>query len=763
MPINIPVVSALPDIVDIYNIAPWIWDGLIICLVLGLLLREGFKKAKIADDMQAGKLGGVVGFAIGLMLLLGMYRKGWQLIDIWPVLLIVLALFLAVLLWKFLVETFGEAHKTTITIIVIAIAVIVIALLIGSIPEYITGMLGGFGFYLLILAFWGAILFVLIFLVFRGWGAPPGSTPGGGGGGGILDKIGNAFKYGIEKIAAPIASTGWNDVIKPGARSSWDYIIKPGGQLIGWGAKGIWQAVTKKLGEAWHAIKETLGKIAQKRKDLKDASKSLRAAIKAARAAAEELKKKKDALMAELQNITSKIDALDSITDTAQIKKYSQLAAAYIPLIKTAYSNFMNQKIVDDFNRCQTQYVELKSLVEKLVADIRNLMEGIRTMRTEILKITDASVKSQLNSECERCWNAASALDLEIRASHDSFTKDIQEAIKDANLTKIEEVLVHISDEKTNLDTLLPIIIRLLNDLSGKAAPEAARIKNDIKLNCETAINTCMRLNERIKTLTDGYLKYMSTAVDAFETALEKDLAIDAKSNQFIALEKAITDLNTKMGAQLAKEDAAEEAKKRGIVDVTAVLQAVDAEKNTLLTLLKHMITLANNTENEITKCAGKFSTDPVNAENLLTTGLTEAKKACAAETRELELAATKTNDAIRKIEQAAKDLELLLKAEEGFAPAQKNMIQSILNNLNKFLSTNEEIKKLLKLFEYDLFMISTLQERIKANKSLTVKAYFAQIYTEISRLQKLIDELGVDEAILRKFEDEEFPPITPY
>ena len=107
------VLAGLPSLLSVYNSAPWLIDGAIYCLFLGLLFRTMFEKAKIAkDDDASKKLGGIVGFLAGASIAIYLQTRGWYLITdggIWIV-GIVLALIIF-FLWTTIDNSLNGEHR----------------------------------------------------------------------------------------------------------------------------------------------------------------------------------------------------------------------------------------------------------------------------------------------------------------------------------------------------------------------------------------------------------------------------------------------------------------------------------------------------------------------------------------------------------------------------------------------------------------------------------------------------------------------------
>ena len=76
------VFTGVPGLMGYYNSAPWIFDGAIICLFLGLLFRILFEKAKIGkDEKDMRKFGSIVGFLMGISLVGYMEFRNWHLLT----------------------------------------------------------------------------------------------------------------------------------------------------------------------------------------------------------------------------------------------------------------------------------------------------------------------------------------------------------------------------------------------------------------------------------------------------------------------------------------------------------------------------------------------------------------------------------------------------------------------------------------------------------------------------------------------------------
>ncbi len=740
--------AEIPNILEVYNYAPWLFDGAVICLVLGLLFRELFAKSKIGkDDGQSAKLGGIVGFVIGLIIVIGMQTKGLLLIDLWSWLVIGILAVGALLLWKWLIGIFGNEHKWMVTLFVIVMTALIAGTLLGSMPEFTTVTFGSWGEGLMKWVVWLAIIFLIVWAlsrmpkIFKGGG---GGGEGGGGGGGWWPR----WPFGGKKPKTPKEEEPEVEGAEQGARDA---------------SRGA-----------------------------SDAADGASTAVERTLTAVEKLKKTKDAARDDIANIETKIDTASE----ADIQKYATVVTNYLNLIKKAYTAFVQPRAIDEFERCHREHDKLATAVRAFIDELKRYLDSLRGLGASINSIEDLTIKTQLSEDYRRYESEISTKHAELVAALKKFDEDTKEAIRTANATQAETLIIEIAETKQRLDAQFAVLAASLQGLIGLTGTAAEQKKNEIKTACTTAINVCELLNEKIHTL-ESHLSYLDSALNALKNALSQNIntALDGAMRLFEELKPQVRELEGKINLQLQREEAARRARTEGMHEIEQIIATIEAQKAALRGLIDHtenfvrilmrLFTLGITPDEAsaltgtlnaklggkraafIIGAAGKayenLPKDNAEAEEKAKEKILAAQGLLAAEFKDVAQNKKIVDTAIIEITNAAAQLKLRLDTGEGVTIEQKPKLQTLYNNLLQFLAAEEKIKKVLS--NYEEFVLNVIKAHLQlvaagGKKSLRATTILGYAIEAVKELRALLDLLSTEEIVIREgAEEAEIPP----
>lgn len=757
--------AEIPNILEVYNYAPWLFDGAVICLVLGLLFRMLFTKSKIGkDDGQSAKLGGITGFVIGLIIVIGMQTKGLLLIDLWSWLVIGILAIGALLLWKWLIDLFGNEHKWMVTLFVIIMTALIAGTLLGSMPEFTTVTFGNWGEGLMKWVVWLAIIFLVVWgisrmpkLFGRGGGGGEGGGRGGDGEGG-------------------------------GGRGG------GGGWWPRWPFGGKKKPKTPE--EAKKDVDGATGDAEKKEDDAKKAADNASAAAIVARAAVEKLKKAKDTLRDYLASIKDSVGKMNA----KKLRACEATIANHFALWQKAYEEFKRQKIIDEFEICHREYDQLGKSLKMLLGQITEYSNELKAIGSEIAKIEDTTIKAQLAEEYRVCESELSAIQAELTTALKKFDEDVKEALKDANLAMLAKSLEDIDkDSITFRDEVTALALRHFEALAAELdnkGPNADALRYDLETGLTTILNICQALNEKIDTFLNSYLSYLETAVQALKNALNlSKKVLEDIERRFYEVHSKTEELGNKADAQYTKEKSERAAREGELTEVNDIILLVDAERKKLGDLIQHtrqfinmLITLFKLKEGAIAeletkvheateegmpietvfrgvsgaKVNAKFLPDPDAAQGMTKEKIDIVKGWLKAEFRDVAQNKKTVNDAITALTKAANDLQTRLNSGTGIPIGHEPKLRELLTNLQRFLAEEAKVKNALE--NYEDFVLNVVDAQVRAaltNKSfkLTVIPTLQKALGILRELENLIKNLGAEEYVIREEAIEEAIP----
>ncbi|MEM4263303.1 MAG: hypothetical protein QW666_00200 [Candidatus Woesearchaeota archaeon] len=746
--------ESIPNIIEVYNYAPWLFDGAVICLVLGLLFRLLFKKAKLGKEEESEKLGGIVGFVIGLIIVIGMQTKGMHLIDLWSWLVLAIIILGAILLRNWLIETFGKEHSWIITVFVIILSIFIAGALLGSMPGFTAITIGTWGEglmrWIMYLALIGLIMFGLSRIPFR---------KGKGGGGGE--------EGGGEE------GEGW-----------WPWRRK------------------KKPKTPEEEEKEVEKEEEDAKKEKEDADKKTDDADKETEETIEEaknLKKIKDQARDNIVKIESSIESARVEDTIKNAEEYHDLVVNYKKVINTAYKELMERRAVEEFDTCHRVHDKLIEKVKLFIGGMRTYLDTIKNLKKQISDIEDAASKGRLETEREGYEKEVSDIHAEMTTALKKFEDDTKEAINDAQTKAAEKAIAAVVDAKEKLDTAMDTLGVSLNDLARITAtdPNLDEIINKIKTGIAAALQKFEILNEKIKDLI-SQLEYIKSALEAMKNALKNDIgkALDYARAKYEAIKEKIERMTEELAEILSGEYAARKVRVEELREIEDIIATVEMQKQ----LLKKLI---ENTRNFIRTLINVFTKELTEDEQIQIRGIIEArfggkqaevsintaKKAYQTLPKEItkaeeivkgkiplalgfiaeefaDVAQNKNSvdTAIREITNAANQLKLRLDTGAGITIQQRPKLQALYNNLLNFLKSEQKIKEVLSNYEeFVLNIIRThLQEVAQGKKkSSNVKTILDYASKTLNDLEKLLDLLNTEEIIIRRGAEEAEIPST--
>lgn len=754
--------AILGNLMSIYQSYPWIFDGIIICTLLGVLFRILFEKGKIGKEDQAKKLGGIFGFFLGIAMIGYMQYRGWTLfIDGGPWVFAIVIISTVMVFWAIIDGYFEHRNRSVTLPIAFVVATLLIYLFLNYVPSYMAGVGDLFGGYVWL---WHLIMWCLLILILF-WalaGAFAGGMPKAGEG--FWGAVGGAIK-------APFKAAGWG---LGGAGEAYDW-------LKDWGADRKRRAAAR---EKPADTPEDTRKIDRETdKDLAGASKETEKTNKALDAA----KAISSALAKVLNEIRASANGARQFPSEFKAENYRNISA----WLKAKQTELTSEKKGFDAIKLVENLINAQNALQTAKADIETELQRIGTytkIREAITKTgqisNDNPDKTKLLADAQAEQEHLAEIISGLRAIIKPFEDAINEILKKEEVAQTKSKIEELDNRITEVQALLPTIIKDLAEL-GKELPEEAKIplKNRIKTNCDKIITSATLAIETLGTLNkiiiDGLLKQ---GVAAANTAIKR--FIESKKiyiTDFVQLQADVDAILAKINEILSKQMSPKEK--------TTMVTALDEIKNTIATQKNELLALITEAEKFIkaikkaweiqTETKRKIETEVAITEKKTTEELikTKEEEARAQIIAAIEAVKKEQKDTIKILDAGA---ATVTKAKSELATA-RNMLSQVLQkttgkrrqnaemliqNLNYMLAEEEEIQKGLNfLRDYEKYIIDTVLARTEqAKQKRKIGSVIYELRNKIIKPLSDIVQMLDEELIFLTKEEKELTaePVSP-
>ena len=597
------VFTGKSSLMGLYNSAPWIFDGIIICMFLGLLFRILFEKAKIAkEEKDSKKFGGIVGFLMGVSIVGYMQFRNWHLlIDGGPWLFGALILILGTFIWTLVDGYFGEDSRSTTIPVVTALTLFALWFFLTNVPSYsnqLDFVLGEIGFPrgIFNIIVWGCLLFVIMWALLSLFGiSPGGGIFGGDGTGGEGPGI---FRRGWRWLFGGGPSTG-----KPGLfRRGWRRFFGKGGDDGGGPAPPAPDDITG-------PDKKTDGDIDDADGDLDNAG--------------DELEKIK-AVIKKLMEILKKIHGFEKnkkekIDKTKKPEEFYNALVTLIDELEKEIENFKGTKML-------AKMEESSKKIEKATADNKSWMLGnikgseksIKSLLDAISKKINSPEKEKLAEKAEELLKYLETLKVKYSELCDWTKKQLDTALTDDKLKTAEKSMTDLYNELVQVVQLMAAQGKRIQSLNKADEEEKKKTFEEIKENCDDIMGLIVSTIERLKDVAgadifgmlEHGIKILSNLLQEFQ-GKRKPLVEELKK-----LSQEITLLREEYEKILKKQIEKEE----GTLDLRKYAATIEAERLKLVEVIE--------SGKQLLKDLAAWFKRPLTSEELRKLGLPEAEEA---------------------------------------------------------------------------------------------------------------------------------------
>ncbi len=722
---TIPALTRLPDIAAMYFKMPWLFDSILLGVTLALLMRKLGERVKIGT-----KLGTWLGVAMGFLTVVWMYRRGMNLVDLGPWIILFIIILFSIFIYLCLQEF--KDQKIMNACIAIVLAFIFTGLLLSATPvgDLVKDIFG--------LIFWIAMIILILGLV-MGMGAVgfQFGRPGGGWAGtaarGAAGWVGNAAKNaggifkGINdwrkrKKAAKKAKKGKPDLLTP---------------TVDAGEKG--KKILESIDAVIRALQEVrrqlnLGKVAG---DICN-NKLLRGLIK------------------HLEDYGKELERVGEMTDTEQrtirnwresaLKLIQELANTLSPGAMTAFTDALASNI-GDFQDLQQSVDAIKTALTNAEATLAGLDP----------RVADPGKEAEFTKRRQDIADAINVVKATGAVAH--LETPLTDALKNISVIDSDALNASWSALCTNRDAIaneIKEIAAALESLAAAKGTEAASIIEKNNLAIEKAKNLITPGQAFERTCADGHINtytYEKALAGVKANAASWNKVFPTLQAQLNAISTNLAQLQTDIAAQLAKESEAEKAKDeeaaaKEIASIEDVRSKVAEQKAILEDILKKHTDLLD----AITRGMGG---------DAKVTKAPDAQKAAAAqiiekiktELSELKVEEAKITEVRQAVRLASQSLAALLTAGEGGADTAA--LQKLLSNLQAF-DKLEDQQLMPFIVNFEAVLSKTIKDILEERaKHTTVNAITITLSTELKALEKAIQLLETELALLGKAKTE--------
>jgi hypothetical protein len=785
--------ALLDNILSIYQSYPWIFDGIIICTLLGVLFRILFEKGKIGKEDQAKKLGGIFGFFLGISMVGYMQYRGWTIfIDGGPWVFAIVIISSVMVFWSIIDGYFeGKSRSITLPIAFVA-ATLLIYLFLNYVPSYMVGVSSLFGDYvwawhLLMRSLMVFILFWAIVGAFGG-GYPEGAgIPGIGrslasGAGHIKNAYNWAKQEGIGKAAAAVAKApfkaGWWTA-KKGAKGGWWLAKKP------FQAAGIIKRKTKGV-----FSKEELGKekttVDTQLTDAAEKTRQTETTLQEAKSINQQIAEILDKIRKLAKNTQGKLTKLKPKDCTSIADELKTLIAALEKL------ELPGSKILSRINITKESVENAKASVD-YYTKTAPLYQRLPELISLIDQIDDEEQKAKYQFVAKKDQEFLENI---IKAKIINIEKDFREKV-DATLTaadvsevvrKVEEINNSILNIVTQSATLIEALEKAAETKEEKTLEETGKTINDT---CAAIIGLANAAIEQIGTFNKATIdsklipevRYLEKAYKTYQQQREP---IHDEYNRLIdAVERQLAEVR-----EILSQQATPEEKAKLLSSLAEALDIIKAERDALKTLLGHAETFIRVLDDAFlniikgeekieaeqkVKVGGKtvlrtkgtteevsIPTGEAEAEDVAIAAIEKAKSLRRTAADELQAAKGTVKNSITALRIAENDLAAILEKATHIKGEQRQKLDQLLKNLNTFLSEEEDVKNLITMLDsYEEYIFQMIMARVKKHATakskpkMTINAAITEMVKIINKLRKKLELLNTEAMYLEKMEKE--------
>lgn len=749
----------LTDMISTYQSYSWIFDGIIICTVLGMLFRILFAKAKISsDDKQSKKFGGVVGFFMGIVMIGYMQYRGWTLfIDGGPWVFTVVILAIVGVLWS-IIDGYLQGKSRSITLpIAFVVALGLIYGFLSYIPSYMAGVQDIFGEWTILwhIFIWAMMVFILF------W-ALAGMMAGGGPRG--YRRAGRDVWKGIKKAGSGLGWLAKKPVQAAGA--------------IGSKIPGIKRAFKRKPGEAPTTPEETEQTQRETDQRLEDAHKKTEKADKAldaAKAIHQDMARILNQIRGLAKNAQTEIGKMNPADRTA-ISTYLQTK---LKELKAARKQFAAIDFVGKLTKAREAVEMARAETQNRIAEINNYT-GVKELITEANKIQDENKRAGFLQQAEAERKYLQEIKARLQQVFLTFENAIKEVLTEEHITKTKKDVL---DLQKRLDAIEALTAGLAGELpdakdkpaQGKAAQAGATLVTQTTL----AIEQLGTLNN---VIINGILKQGTAAAEA---AIERYIKTKrVVLEDFMRVQKDIQAMLAQIRKLLTEQISAKE-RATMVTALKNIKNTIGQQKQELLTLIEEsekfikaikkawtieketkrkMETAVAITEKKTTEELIKQKEEEARAQ--ITAAINIAKKEQEDTVKILNAGAATVKKAKEELARARNMLSQLMQKTAG---KRRQNIEMLISNLNYMLKEEEEIQKGMNfLRDYETYIINTVLARTEEPKK---KRKIGSVVYELTRnvinpLKKIVEMLDQELIFITKeekeFTKEPVPPPAP-
>jgi len=754
--------ALLDNILSIYQSYPWIFDGIIVCTLLGVLFRILFEKGKIGKEDQAKKLGGIFGFFLGISMVGYMQYRGWTIfIDGGPWIFAIVIISTVMVFWSIIDGYFeGKSRSITLPIAFIA-ATLLIYLFLNYVPSYMAGVSDLFGGYTWIwhLIMWCLMIFILFWALL---GLFAGGMPKAGKG--FWGAVGGA-------IEAPFKAAGWG--------------IGGADRITDWFKDRKADRERKAAARRKPAdTPEETQKIDQETdQDLADAREQTGKTDKALDAA----KAISSALAKVLNEIRASANGARQFPAEFKAENYRNISA----WLKAKQSELTSEKKSFDAIRLVEKLINAQAALQTAKADVDAELQRIGTytkIKEAITKTGQISEnhpdKARLLADAQAEQEHLAEIMSGLRAIIKPFEDAINEILNEEDVAQTKSKIEELDNHLTAVQALLVPTIKDLAEL-GKELPEEAKapLKSRIKANCDRLITSATNAIETLGTLNkviiDGLLKQ---GVRAAETAIKRfNESKKIYIKDFVQLQADVDALLARINEILSKQMSPKE-KTTMVTALDDIKNTIATQKNELLTLItaaekfikaikkaweiqtetkKHMETDVAVTERKTTEELIKQNEEEARAQ--IAAAIAAAKKEQKDTAKILDAGAATVTKAKKELATARNMLSQVLQKTAG---KRRQNAEMLIQNLNYLLQEEEEIQKGLDFLKgYEKYIIDTVLARTEQTKQKrkigsVIYELRNKIIKPLSDIVQMLDE----ELIFLTKEEKELTaePISP-
>ena|GEM_PF-4712066 len=783
---------------SIYNSAPWVFDGLILCIILGVLFRELFKKTRLsADEKKSQTIGGVIGFCMGMMLVGYMEYAGIHLIpDLGPWIIVVLIILFGVLAWTWIDGKLGNKHRLWSALIVAAITVLILVLVLTGVPLF-NNRVGSFTgsfipggilsaipatfIFIALLVFLALLILVIVYLVMSLTGAAAGAAPGvpgeswlgrlfGWGGGALKGLAGygkGAGKWTFGKALEKLPGLG------PHLKKLWPF-GKPTVDITEQDAE-----ITKKIAELDEAINNATDRI-------------------------EKAKLISQKIRLILQLIIKSASTIEPKLAQAKEKQCEEYHGELIGLsaeLKDAMNLFQGLEISKTLNEAKQKRTEVINAARNLTVAVNQGPAGLQQLIDAVKKIKKEETREYYVDELASINNDLDATAEQIAKLNAELSKSITAVFKDEDLASAISKIGEIVKKMDLFRNLLSDVAGRIKKCDPADADETKSALQQVIYRATDANNflATFELTELLARLETG-LRTMEKALDVYSTKEKYFVNYFEKLQTMIAAK--VTEVEGKLTeeAEITTKEIRRYQAKLGaeLHEIRRILLAQITVLQTLITSAKGFIGILTKVWKAVTggaqgelevrgkqevisegaslgevefagKRKGKLIDIPASeteAQKIIVATIARTQEKNKEATDILATGTAQVKKAVAEIKNARNMLAKILEKGKGISAQQRKDMETLLTILNSILSDENELKKWYGLLDsYEKTIINLIVERSRMTKKKergTIGKVVYALNKLLTDLNKKLENLNAALAFIEKVEREVIEMAVP-